>query len=215
MELLGMLFILLMIFVVLPGLAIAGIVYIIYRKFFKKDKENVETVSSNIVQEDSNVNSQVVRDYVKDILGKEFGSFAIVRTQKVGSNTIKVGAHIIELFDEQFYLSSEFKEKYLEYIVDNNLMEKIVETDERNSFAVRSMVKELNNGIVNSIANDVVINGSLLIQEDYREYVPNYNGEAGVDRIAVMIEVDDTQIFTEEDFADLKQVFVETLEERD
>lgn len=214
MELLGVLFILLMIFVVLPGLVVAGIAYIIYHKFFKKDKENVETVNSNIIQEDSNVDSQVVSDYVKDILGKEFGSFAIVRTQKVGANRIKVGAHVIELFDGQFDLSSKFKEKYLEHIVDNGLMEKIIETDERNVFAVKSMVKELNNGIANSIANDVVINGSLLIQEDYREYVQSYNGVVGVDRIAVMIEVDDTQIFTEEDFAILKSLFIETLKER-
>lgn len=219
MELLLVLFVLFILFIVLPVLAIAGLVIVIHkptrervRAMFGVKKENGQIVSNKKeVDTDKNDITQDFVDFMNSNINNN-KNYVFTKFEKARKGAVNVEAEMIPLFnfDEPYEVSKEDKdyinEKYGQFMIDNGYIERIAETDVNNPFAVKKLIDEMNDKAYQAMGQEVWIDSSDVVQRVFQFFKDDYQEKHSVDGIAVMVQVNKSEIFKVEHFTELKSI---------
>lgn len=217
MELLLVLFVLFVLFIVLPAVAIAGIFVVLHKPTREKVRAKfgqgsaAQPVKQQVVDTDKD---DITQDYVdfmnNNILHNE--SYVFTKFEKSRKGAVSAEVEMIPLFQdaEPYELTPEEKnklnEQYLQFIIDHGYVEKIAATDKNNVFAVKKLIKEMNDEVYQTFGREVWDNSSLAVQDVFQLFKRDYQGEHSVPGIAVMVQVNRSEVFKTEDFEDLKTI---------
>lgn len=225
MEILIMLFVLLAVFIILPALVIFLIVLLAsktlrqkIRALFGVKRENGQIVS--IKKEVDTDKDDITQDFV-DFMnsGTNYNkNYVFTKFEKVRKGAVNVEAELIPFFHfyEPYEISKEDKdyinEKYGQFMIDNGYIERIVETDANNPFVVKKLIDEMNDKAYRAMGQEAWISSSDVVQRVFQLFKEDYQGEHSVNGVAVMVQVNKSEIFTTENFTELQSIIGEILE---
>lgn len=221
MELLLVLFVLFMLFIVLPAIVIVGGFIVLHKPTREKvrakfgqgvtEQKAEQTISRQVVDTDKD---DITQDYV-DFMNQSVlhvSDYAFVKIEKVRKDAVRAEVKMIPLmnYDEPYELTPEEKnelnEQYGQFIIDHGYVEKIAETDENNIFAVNELINDMNDDVYKTFGRSVWDRSSVALQDVFQSFKADYQGEHSVSGIAAMVQVNKSEVFKTEDFADLKKI---------
>lgn len=170
-----------------------------------RKKEKVKKVKSRINAE----TSTVVEDFIENINGKSFGMFEIIDIEKILDNRILVNSKLTSLYDNNKKINKSNKDRYINFLKENDYDSRIKFTFEKDSNVVGQLVDELNREIRKDLTETVEEDGGLIIQQQFAMFLKKYKKKVHVDEISVVIEVKNSEVFTPETFSDLKVMLKE------
>lgn len=138
--------------------------------------------------------------------------YAFVKIEKVRKDAVRAEVKMIPLmnYDEPYELTPEEKnelnEQYGQFIIDHGYVEKIAETDENNIFAVNELINDMNDDVYKTFGRSVWDRSSVALQDVFQSFKADYQGDNSVSGIAAMVQVNKSEVFKTEDFADLKKI---------